>query len=74
MLSIGETPMSQTEYEAAVAQFLTKKAVTRCPTACVLPTRGSVADADRAALSRYSFSKEAARLEKLRNFQQRLAV
>jgi hypothetical protein len=66
--------MSQTEYEAAVAQFLAKKAVTRCPTACVVPTRGSVAEADRIALRNYSSAKEAARVEKLRHFQQRLAV
>jgi len=65
--------MSQTEHEAAVAQFLAKKAVTRCPTACVGPTRVSVAEQDRAALRSYSEIMEAARLEKIRSFQQRLA-
>ncbi len=44
--------MSQTEYEAAVAEFIRKKGVTRCPTACLAPTQGSVAAADQAALRR----------------------
>jgi hypothetical protein len=65
--------MSQTEYEVAVAQFLAKKAVTRCPTACVGPTRVSMAEEDQAALRSYSTFREAARLEKLRNYQQQLA-
>ena len=64
--------MSQAEYDAALAQFLAKKAVTRCPTACVGPTRVSVADDDRAALRSYNDVGET-RLEKLRSFQQRLA-
>jgi hypothetical protein len=65
--------MFQAEYEAALAQFLAKKAVTRCPTACVGPTRVSVAEDDRAALRSYNDVREAARLEKVRSFQQRLA-
>jgi len=65
--------MSQAEYDAALAQFLAKKAVTRCPTACVGPTRVSVAEADRAALRSYNDVREAARLEKLQSFQQQLA-
>jgi hypothetical protein len=66
--------MSRTEYEAAIAQFLAKKAVTRCPTACVVPTRASVTEEDKAALRNYVAAKETARLEKLRSFQQQLAV
>jgi hypothetical protein len=62
--------MSETEYARAVAEFMKKKGVTRCPTACVVPTRASVTDADRAALRNYDAAREAARLEKLRNFQQ----
>jgi hypothetical protein len=65
--------MSQTEYEAAIAEFMRKKGVTRCPTACVVPTRASVADDDRAALSNYAAAKEAARLEKRSQQQQLLA-
>jgi hypothetical protein len=64
--------MPQTEHEAAIAEFLRKNAVTRCPTACVAPTRTAVADADRAALRNYSTAREAARIEKLRNYQQRI--
>jgi hypothetical protein len=64
---------SDTEYAAAVAEFLRKKSITRCPTVCVVPTRGSVDEADRAALRNYNEAREAARLEKLRNYQQMLA-
>jgi hypothetical protein len=70
----GAAMMSQTEYEAAVTQFLAKKGITRCPTACVTPTRGSVADADRAELRKYIAAQEGARLEKLRTFQGALAT
>jgi len=62
--------MSETEYARAVAEFMKKKGVTRCPTACVVPTRASVTEADRAALRNYDAAREAARLEKQRNFQQ----
>jgi len=65
--------MSDTEYARAVAEFMKKKGVTRCPTACVVPTRASVTDADRAALRNYDAAREAARLEKLRNYRQTLA-
>ena len=66
--------MSQTDYDAAVAEFLRRKAVTRCPTACVAPTHSAVADHDRAALREYSAAREAARLARLHNYQQRMAV
>ena len=62
--------MSETEYARAVAEFMKKKGVTRCPTACVVPTRASVTEADRAALRNYDAAREAARLQKLRNYQQ----
>lgn len=64
---------TDTEYAAAVAEFLRKKSVTRCPTVCAVPTRGSVPEADRAALRNYNDAREAARLEKLRSYQQMLA-
>jgi len=47
--------------EAAVAEFIRTKGVTRCPTACVVPTQGSVAAADRAALEEYAASRERVR-------------
>jgi hypothetical protein len=37
-----------------VAEFIRTKGVTRCPTACVLPTQASVAAADREALGEYA--------------------
>ena len=65
--------MSEHEYAAAIAEFLRNKGVTRCPTACVVPTRASVSQADRVALRDYDAAREAARLEKLKNYQQMLA-
>jgi len=65
--------MSETEYAKAVEEFLKKKSITRCPTACVVPTRASVAEADRAALRDYGAAREEARQAKLRAFQQILA-
>ena len=62
--------MPEIDYEAALAEFLRKNSVTRCPTACVAPTRTAVADADRAVLRNHSAAREAARLEKLRKDQQ----
>jgi hypothetical protein len=58
--------MSQTDYEAAVTQFLRTRGVTRCPTVCVVPTQATVADADRAAYRDHIAAREAARLEKLK--------
>jgi hypothetical protein len=65
--------MSETEYAKAVAEFLAKKNVTRCPTVCVAVTRASVADADRAALRSYDETRLAARIAKQRNHLQLLA-
>ena len=45
--------MSENEYAAAVAEFLHKRGVTRCPAACVVATQGKVTDADRVALRNY---------------------
>ncbi len=57
------------EYAAALAAFLRKSSVTRCPTVCVVPTRASVAEADRAAYRDYVAAKEAARRERLKALQ-----
>jgi hypothetical protein len=58
--------MSQSEYEAQIAAFILRKGVTRCPTACAVPTQASITEADRAALQRRSEQYEAARAEKAR--------
>lgn len=47
--------------DAAVAEFIRTKGITRCPTACVLPTQGSVPAADRAALEEYAAARDRVR-------------
>jgi hypothetical protein len=66
--------MSQNDYEAAIAEFLHRNGVTRCPTACVVQTHASVAEADRLALRRHDAAREAARLEKSRHFRDMLST
>jgi stress response protein YsnF len=56
--------MTQQDYEAAVAAFIRAKGVTRCPTACAVPTQASVAEADRQALRRRAEQREALREER----------
>jgi hypothetical protein len=51
--------------EAAVAEFIRKRGITRCPTACVLPTQGSIAAADRAALAEYAMTRDRVRQAKV---------
>jgi hypothetical protein len=46
--------MHDDEYRAAVAAFIRAKGITRCPTACAVPTQGTVPAADRAALADYA--------------------
>lgn len=53
--------MSKHEYEAAMAAFLAKKQITRCPTAYALPTHTATSEADREALRRHAEAREAAR-------------
>jgi hypothetical protein len=50
--------------EAAVAEFIRTRGITRCPTACVLPTQGSVAEADRLALAAYASARDRLRQAK----------
>jgi hypothetical protein len=62
--------MSQNEQDAAIAEFMRRKGITRCPTACAVPTRFvAVSEADRTALQNYNAAREAARLEKVRHSQ-----
>jgi hypothetical protein len=51
--------------EAAVAEFIRTRGVTRCPTACVLPTQGLVAAADRAALEEHAIERDRIRRAKI---------
>jgi hypothetical protein len=66
--------MSQNDYDAAIAEFLQQKGVTRCPTVCAVPTRASLSEADRVALRDYAAAREAARTEKTRSYRQMLAA
>ena len=65
--------MSENEYAVAVAEFLRKKGVTRCPTACAVSTHGNVTETDRAALRDYDAAREAVRQQKLIRYQQLVA-
>ena len=42
----------------AVAEFIRTKGITRCPTACVLPTQGMVAASDRVALEEHAVARD----------------
>ncbi|HUC12101.1 MAG TPA: hypothetical protein VL985_17010 [Stellaceae bacterium] len=59
--------MSPTDYEAAIAQYLQTKSVTRCPTVCAVPTQATIGDSDRAAYRNYVATQEAARLERVKS-------
>jgi hypothetical protein len=48
----------------AVAEFIRSKGITRCPTACVLPTQGLIAAADRIALEQYAVVRDRVRQER----------
>jgi hypothetical protein len=56
--------ISDYDHEAVIAEFIRTKGVTRCPTACAVPTQGSVGRADRAALEEYAVSRDRQRREK----------
>ena len=59
----SETGQIQGEHgsEAAIAEFIRTRGVTRCPTACVSPTQGSVTPPDRVALNEYAESRDRVR-------------
>ena len=65
--------ISDTEYARAVAEFLSERGVTRCPTACVVPTLASVSDADRVALRSHAETRETVRRARRRAMQQMIA-
>jgi hypothetical protein len=54
-------PFVEPATEAAIAEFIRTRGVTRCPTACVLPTQGSVAAHDREALAEYAEARDRGR-------------
>jgi hypothetical protein len=56
--------MPRHDHDAEIAAFIRTKGVTRCPTACVLPTQGSPDLADRAALAQYALARDELRRTK----------
>jgi hypothetical protein len=56
--------ISDDNCETVIAEYIRTKGVTRCPTACVVPTQASVNEADRAALEEYRSARERQRREK----------
>lgn len=56
--------MGKNEYEAAVAAFIRARGVTWCPTACALPTQGTITAKDRAALADYAISRARSRRQR----------
>jgi hypothetical protein len=56
--------ISDENCDTVIAEYIRAKGVTRCPTACVVPTQGSVTEADRAALEEYRSARERQRREK----------
>ena len=57
--------MSHYDRDAEIASFILTKGVTRCPTACVLPTQGSPDPDDQAALEQYAIAREQLRRMKI---------
>ena len=57
----------------AVAEFIRVKGITRCPTACVLPTQGLVGAADRVALEQYAVARDQVRRVRAANSWGKLA-
>ncbi len=56
--------ISNTTCETVIAEYIRTKGVTRCPTACVVPTQASVTEADRAALEEYRTARDRQRRER----------
>lgn len=46
------------ERDVAVAEFIRKQGVTRCPTVCVAPTQGCISTTDQRALRRHEKEKK----------------
>jgi len=50
--------MSHYDRDAEIAAFIRTKGVTRCPTACAVPTQGLPDPADQAALEQYEIARD----------------
>jgi hypothetical protein len=65
--------ISDTEYARALAEFVSRKGVTRCPTACIAPTGASLSNADRVALRSHAEIRDALRRARRREMQQMIS-
>jgi hypothetical protein len=61
----AEKVISEDDCADAIAEFIRTKGITRCPTACVLPTQGRVGAADRVALGEHAVARDRVRRERL---------
>ena len=50
--------MSHHDRDAEIAAFILTKGVTRCPTACVVPTQSSPSLPDQAALAEHAVARD----------------
>jgi hypothetical protein len=66
--------MSSFDDQAAISEFIRRKGATRCPTACLLPTQGSVTISDKLALGQHRQYREALRQERLRSLAAALSL
>jgi hypothetical protein len=60
----AKRPVAGSDCDSVIAEFIRTRGITRCPTACVLPTQGSVDEADRAALEEHATLQERSRRAK----------
>jgi hypothetical protein len=56
--------ISDYNHDSVIDEYIRTKGVTRCPTACAVPTQGSVDKADRAALEEYAVARARQRQER----------
>jgi hypothetical protein len=57
--------ISDDNCDTVIAEYIRTKGVTRCPTACVVPTQASVTEADRIALEEYRNERDRQRRYKV---------
>jgi hypothetical protein len=50
---------------AEIATYIRTRGVTRCPTACAIPTQATIPPADQAALARHGLVRERARQQRM---------
>lgn len=54
----------ENDHQAIIAEYIRTKGVTRCPTACAVPTQASLTPADRVALEEYAIERARQRRER----------